>query len=297
LWTECGCRRGTIDPREYYVDNGCKEDADCEYDGCDTLSGSYGDEAPTCFGLPDGDDSYDRRLQSGSSGDSYNSAGSYDSEPVGTCKMAKRSDGERWDETCPARPVQGYGYGGSSIRRLDEYSSAATTPKPFDLDSAPGLERMKDYLCPCAERSGAGSCHSNILCVGDNMNFAVSVCSNWCRLAKEKCPGYLILSPSGDRTEWRCAIGTDKCSEDVDKDTFAGFVYVTMDDYDRCQPTGPVCKDGSTLRMSSCSAPEGQGGQRRMLLEEVLFVTGEGEREYFEADVALLGMDAPVADT
>lgn len=187
-------------------------------------------------------------------------------------------------------------------RPRDGGAVAAPAPAPFDEATAPGLERMSAYLCPCA-RTGDGTCPSNTLCGGRDTTFN-SLCSYWCGLTDGECAGLLMSAPDPNanppRYEWRCALTTDKCKE-VPVGPSLDFAFITYEDTVRCP--GGFCSAESTapdVPMHQCNPDAekwtGVPSSRRLLVDEVLFES-EGDSHEFEADVAFEGMDAPVADT
>jgi hypothetical protein len=126
------------------------------------------------------------------------------------------------------------------------------------------------------------------------MKYFKQLCAHWCSLLPKSCSGVLYSGPDGSadppRYQERCTLVTEQCVA-VDQNSWyqqsKDFGYMTISD---------MQNDPSKLMQGCAVATEGRGTPRLLLVDEVLF-DSEEEIEEFEADVALEGMDVPVADT
>lgn len=184
-------------------------------------------------------------------------------------------------------------------RQRSTISSNDNDEPAFDAATAPGIDRMADYLCACAYE---GTCAANALCArtGLSMDYFFRLCTHWCGLLTETCSGVFFASADASATPARldhqCVLGTIACT--YEPDAFLNkFSYASLAELRRCGSfASPTCMDGSsTLELAVCSA-EDQRGRRRLQFDEVLLEL-EGVSEEFESDVLLEGMDVPVADT
>jgi hypothetical protein len=191
-------------------------------------------------------------------------------------------EGTRYDNSCGGGGHHGDGDGDGG----------------FDPATAPRLERMAEYLCPCAL---TGFCPPFTLCDKGYPHFG-QLTGYWCSLLEERCTGVLFSGRDEGaippRYEDRAVLATGKC-KDVPAETYNDFGYVTLDEMQRCM--GGACEDGSEMEWMVCAEQKGGGpgvphGPRLLLDVDALFET-DLESAEFEADVALEFMDAPVADT